>query len=81
MLVPDIFNQLSEEVILNAIQQLPPSYQIVFNLHVIDGYQHDEIAQKLNISVGTSKSNLNVARTKLKKMLSLEFGKKTEQNG
>lgn len=81
MLGPDVFNQLSEEVILNAIQQLPPSYQIVFNLHVIDGFQHDEIAQKLNISVGTSKSNLNVARTKLKKMLSLEFEKKTEQNG
>ncbi len=81
MLEPDVFDQLSEQVILNAIQQLPPSYQIVFNLHVIDGYQHDEIAQKLNISVGTSKSNLNVARTKLKKMLSLEFEKKTEQNG
>src|SRR5271154_2058878 len=60
-LTPEIFSRLSEEVIIAAIQQLPPSYQIVFNLHVIEGYQHDEIAQKLNISIGTSKSNLNIA--------------------
>ncbi len=80
-LTPDVLSSLSEEVIVNALQQLPPSYQIVFNLHAIEGYQHDEIAQKLNISVGTSKSNLNVARTKLKKALSLEFEKKAEQNG
>jgi RNA polymerase sigma-70 factor (ECF subfamily) len=80
-LTPGILSHLSEEVILHALQQLPPSYQIVFNLHVIEGYKHDEIAQKLNISVGTSRSNLNVARAKLKRMLSLEFEKKTEQNG
>ncbi len=80
-LTPDILSNLSEEVIVKAIQQLPPSYQIVFNLHAIEGYQHEEIAQKLNISVGTSKSNLNVARTKLKKALSLEFEIKAEQNG
>lgn len=80
-LTPDILSDLSQEVIVKAIQQLPPSYQIVFNLHAIEGYQHEEIAQKLNISVGTSKSNLSIARTKLKKMLSLEFDKKAEQNG
>ncbi len=80
-LTPDILSNLSEEVIIRAIQQLPPSYQIVFNLHAIEGYQHEEIAQKLNISVGTSKSNLNIARTKLKKLLSLEFDKKAERNG
>lgn len=80
-LTPDILSNLSEEVIIKALQDLPPSYQIVFNLHAIEGYQHEEIAQKLNISVGTSKSNLNVARTKLKKALSLEFEKKVEQNG
>lgn len=80
-LTPDVLSSLSEEVIIKALQQLPPSYQIVFNLHAIEGYQHDEIAQKLNISVGTSKSNLNVARAKLKKALSLEFDKKAEQHG
>jgi len=80
-LTPDILSTLSEAVIIKAIQQLPPSYQIVFNLHAIEGYRHEEIAQKLNISVGTSKSNLNMARAKLKKALSLEFEKKAEQNG
>jgi RNA polymerase sigma factor (sigma-70 family) len=80
-LIPDIWSTLSEEVILSALQQLPPSYRIVFNLYVIEGYQHDEIAHKLNITVGTSKSNLNVARTKLKKILGLEFEKNTMRNG
>ncbi len=80
-LTPDVLSSLSEEVIIQAIQQLPPSYQIVFNLHAIEGYQHDEIAQKLNISVGTSKSNLSVARAKLKKALDVGFEKKVEQNG
>ncbi len=78
---PDVLSNLSTEVILQAIQRLPPSYQIVFNLYAIEGYQHSEIAQKLNISEGTSKSNLSVARSKLKKALSLELEKKTEQNG
>ncbi|MDA0194149.1 MAG: sigma-70 family RNA polymerase sigma factor [Bacteroidetes bacterium] len=62
-------DQLSEKEILGAIQQLPPSYKIVFNLHVIEGYKHEEIAEQLSISVGTSKSNLAVARNKLQKIL------------
>jgi RNA polymerase sigma factor (sigma-70 family) len=56
-----------EEIIL-MIQQLPPSYRVVFNLAVIDGFKHEEIADKLGISVGTSKSNLFKAREKLKLM-------------
>jgi len=78
---PDALQALSEEVILDAVQKLPPSYRIVFNLYVIEGYKHDEIAQKLGISVGTSKSNLNVARAKLMKALGNEFDQKMEQNG
>ena len=78
---PGVLSTLSEEVILTAVQQLPPSYQIVFNLYVIEGYHHDEIAQKLGISIGTSKSNLNIARAKLRRMLSLEFERRKEQNG
>ena len=80
-LTPDVLENLSEEIIIGAIQQLPPSYQIVFNLYVIEGYKHEEIAQKLNISVGTSKSNLNVARAKLQKALSQEFERKLQSNG
>ena len=78
---PGINSQLSEEEILKAIQRLPPSYRMVFNLHVIEGYSHEEIAQKLEISAGTSKSNLSIARTKLMKMLGSEFDRKWEQNG
>jgi len=80
-MAPGIWSQLSEEIILAAIQQLPPSYRIVFNLHAIEGYSHEEIAQKLGISVGTSKSNLSVARAKLMKMLGNEFDQKRTQNG
>jgi RNA polymerase sigma factor (sigma-70 family) len=69
---PDALSKLSEEEILNAISQLPASYRMVFSLHVIEGYTHEEIGKMLGISVGTSKSNLSVARTKLMKILSGE---------
>jgi RNA polymerase sigma factor (sigma-70 family) len=80
-LTPDVLDELNEEVILQAVQELPPSYRIVFNLYAIEGYKHSEIAQKLNISEGTSKSNLSIARIKLKKALNLESDNKAEQNG
>jgi len=60
---------IAEKEILNAIQSLPPSYRIVFNLHAIEGFKHEEIAEQLDISVGTSKSNLAMARSKLKRAL------------
>lgn len=62
-------DNLSAQEIISSIQRLPPSYRMVFNLFVIEGYQHEEIANQLNITVGTSKSNLAIARNKLKKML------------
>jgi RNA polymerase sigma factor (sigma-70 family) len=55
--------------ILAVIQKLSPVYRMVFNLFVIDGYKHEEIAQQLKISVGASKSNLSKARMNIKKML------------
>ena len=51
------------------ISKLSPAYRAVFNLFVIDGYSHEEIASMLNISVGTSKSNLSKARLNLQKMI------------
>ena len=60
---------LSAQEIMEAVQRLPVSYRMVFNLHAIEGYKHEEISTMLNISVGTSKSNLSVARSKLKKFL------------
>jgi RNA polymerase sigma-70 factor (ECF subfamily) len=65
----NVLDTLSEKDILAAVQRLPESYRIVFNLFVIEGYKHEEIATMLNISVGTSKSNLSVARRKLKRIL------------
>lgn len=53
---------------LEAIQHLSPGYRMVFNLYVIDGYKHKEIAEKLGINEGTSKSNLVKAKRKLKEI-------------
>lgn len=64
----DIVN-LKTEVIINLLQQLSPAYRTVFNLYVIENMTHQEIAEYLNISVGTSKSNLAKAKQKLKKMV------------
>ncbi|TAJ15587.1 sigma-70 family RNA polymerase sigma factor [Marinilabiliaceae bacterium JC017] len=55
--------------LLTIIQELPPKYKLVFNLYALEGYTHDEIAKALNISVGTSKSNLFRARKWLKEKL------------
>ena len=54
---------------LPIIQQLPPAYRMVFNLYVMEGYKHQEIAEQLGISVNTSKSNLARAKQKLKEMI------------
>ncbi len=53
---------ISEQEILQMVQQLPDSYKLVFNLFAIEGYKHEEIADMLGIQVGTSKSNLAKAR-------------------
>ncbi|MGQ3677650.1 RNA polymerase sigma factor [Tenacibaculum discolor] len=59
------------DVLLELIQSLPDRYRLVFNLYVLDNYSHKEIAELLNISVGTSKSNLSRARQILKKEMEL----------
>ena len=76
-----VLDQISEKEILQAIQQLPPSYRLVFNLYAIDGFKHEEIARQLNISVGTSKSNLAVARNKLQKSLIVQRAITQKQQG
>lgn len=63
---------LSLDYLLQIIQELPNRYRLVFNMYVLDGYSHREIADMLEISEGTSKSNLSRARLILKK--------KVEQN-
>ncbi|QNH63022.1 RNA polymerase sigma factor [Hymenobacter sediminicola] len=60
---------LSFEELLQVIGQLTPAYRAVFNMFVIDGYSHEEIAEQLGISVGASKSNLSKARAHLRALL------------
>ncbi len=55
--------------VMEHIQQLPPQYRLVFNLYAIDELSHREIAERLDISIGTSKSNYSKARRKLQEML------------
>jgi len=65
---PSDKNILYKELILQ-IKKLSPAYRAVFNLYVIDGFSHQEIADKLGISVGASKSNLSKARVILQKFI------------
>lgn len=59
-------NNISLDYLLQIIQELPDRYRLVFNLYVLDGYSHQDIAEMLKIATGTSKSNLARARQILK---------------
>jgi len=58
--------ELGYQELITLVQQLTPAYRAVFNLYAIDGYNHKEIGDILNISEGTSKSNLSKAREVLR---------------
>jgi RNA polymerase sigma-70 factor (ECF subfamily) len=62
-------DKLLYKELIELVRKLSPSYRAVFNMYVIDGYSHQEIADLLGISVGTSKSNLARARAFLQKYL------------
>jgi RNA polymerase sigma factor (sigma-70 family) len=70
----DTISGISAEDLLKMVQKLPPRYKMVFNLYAIEGYSHQEIGQMMNISEGTSKSNLSRARVILQKKVIEEFG-------
>lgn len=61
--------QISLDFLTQIIQELPDRYRLVFNLYVIDGYSHKEIAEMLEINIGTSKSNLARAKAILKERI------------
>lgn len=65
----DVLNNLSAVEIFHLVVQLPVGYRTIFNLHVIEGLPHSEIAGLLEIAEGTSKSQLSKAKNLLKKML------------
>jgi RNA polymerase sigma-70 factor (ECF subfamily) len=62
-------HQLQHEDIIACIKALPDGYRTIFNLYVIEGYKHREIAEMLDISIHTSKSQLIMARKKLREFL------------
>jgi RNA polymerase sigma-70 factor (ECF subfamily) len=65
----DLLLNIDKEDILKAVQDLTPAYRTVFNLYVIEEFTHKEIAEMLDISEGTSKSNLSKAKFNLRRNL------------
>src|ERR1044071_1230044 len=63
-------SQMIDRITLeSAVAKLPPGYRAAFILHDVEGYEHEEVARILGCAVGTSKSQLHKARTKLRKLL------------
>lgn len=69
MMEPSAYTHLTEKDLLVLINNLPDGYRLIFNLYVIEGYQHDEIARMLGIQSGTSRSQLVKARNMLQKQI------------
>jgi RNA polymerase sigma-70 factor (ECF subfamily) len=65
----NVLDNLAEKDLMTMIQELSPGYRAVFNMHVIEGYSHKEIADILSINEGTSKSQLARAKVVLRKMV------------
>jgi RNA polymerase sigma-70 factor, ECF subfamily len=64
-----IIDQMALEEITEIIRKLPDKMRVTFNMYVIEGYSHIEIADALGVSVGTSKSNLHDARLYIQKQM------------
>ena len=74
----DLEEEIETDFLLQFIQQLPDQYRLVFNLYVLDHYSHKEIAAMLQISEGTSKSNLSRARSLLQQKIT-EYQKRQQK--
>ncbi len=67
--LPEILINSDEEYLLDLVRQLPRAYQTTFNLYAVEGYDYREIADILGVSIGSVKSNLSKARSRLKMLL------------
>ena len=67
--VATIEDELAAQDILNLLEQLPTGYRTVFNLYVLEGFKHREIAEILGISINTSKSQLILAKNRMKQLI------------
>jgi len=65
----NVEDELAEKDILNLLDALPTGYRTVFNLYVLEGYKHREIAEIMGISINTSKSQLILAKKRLRKLI------------
>ncbi|MFP9115074.1 RNA polymerase sigma factor [Flavobacterium sp. RHBU_3] len=72
---------LEEEDLMHLLTYLPEGCRTVFNLFAIEGYSHKEIAQMLNITEGTSKSQLNASRGKLKELVQTMYYQNDKSHG
>jgi RNA polymerase sigma-70 factor, ECF subfamily len=79
--IPDTYNRISANEVLELINELPVNTALVFNLFVMEGYKHEEIGKILGISAGTSKWHLNEARRLLKIKLETFLQKEYMNNG
>jgi len=77
---PSYDEKLSEELLLKIIGELPDGYRTIFNLFVVEGYSHKEIASILNISIQTSKSQLSKAKKMLRKKINNVKISRNKQN-
>lgn len=66
---PEAIKKINSEALLQMVRQLPPATMAVFNLYVVEGFKHKEIATLLNVTDGTSKWHLSEARKLLQKMI------------
>ncbi len=71
---PGIDSRLTAGQIIALLDELPPGYRTVFNLFVIEGYKHREIAEELGISINTSKSQLILARARMAELVQKRLG-------
>jgi RNA polymerase sigma factor (sigma-70 family) len=71
--VEDVLDHMEAAFLMELIQQLPEGYRAVFNLYAVEGYSHQEIAQQLEISEGTSRSQYVRARHQLQKLIKIAY--------
>jgi len=65
----NIEDELAAQDILNLLDQLPTGYRTIFNLYVLEGFKHREIAEQLGISINTSKSQLILAKKRMRDLV------------
>lgn len=75
-----IIETISADELIELIQELPPRYRLVFNLYVMEGMNHKEISEEMQISEGTSKSNLARARDILQRKVKQLYGESKNEN-